>query len=109
MNPNPRLRWKYAVAFAVVSTVAVEAVTVAVRFGAGHSAADFIATAPPLLMRIHHMFWCIPLLAVLPAVWQFQKTSGALLGISIGLVVSDLLHHFVVLPLTVDNTGWHWP
>ena len=97
MNPNPRLRWKYAVAFAVVSTVAVEAVTVAVRFGAGHSAADFIATAPPLLMRIHHMFWCIPLLAVLPAVWQFQKTSGALASFSSVTPPPQYLEQFLVV------------
>ena len=106
---NLSLRWKYTVVFAAVSTVLVEGVTVAVRFGVGHSAADFIATDPPLLMRIHHMFWCVPLLVVVPFVWRFKKVSGSLLGLSIGLVVSDLLHHFVVLPLTVGNTGWHWP
>ncbi|MCD4727185.1 MAG: hypothetical protein K8R46_05965 [Pirellulales bacterium] len=107
MNRTPR--WKYTAVYAGVSTVVVEAVTVAMRFCTGMSAADFNATEPPLLLQIHHMFWCLPLLLVVPFVWHKPKLSGALLGISIGLIVSDLLHHFVVLPLTVGNTGWHWP
>jgi hypothetical protein len=32
-----------------------------------------------------------------------------MIGIAGGLILSDLLHHFVVLPLWVGNTGWHWP
>jgi hypothetical protein len=24
-------------------------------------------------------------------------------------VVSDVVHHVIVLPLTVGNMGWHWP
>ena len=55
------------------------------------------------------MFWSIPLLAVVPFVWRRPKLSGALLGVSFGLILSDLAHHFIVLPLTVGNTGWHWP
>jgi len=102
-------RWKYATVYAGVVTVVVEAVTLAMRFGTGMSAADFNATEPPLLLQIHHLFWCLPLLLIVPLVWRKPKLCGALLGISIGLIVSDLLHHFVVLPLTVGNTGWHWP
>jgi ABC-type antimicrobial peptide transport system permease subunit len=32
-----------------------------------------------------------------------------LVGIALGLILGNLLHYFVVLPLTVGNTGWHWP
>ena len=46
---------------------------------------------------------------VLALLWRKQALSGAILGISLGLIASDLLQHFVVLPLTVGNTGWHWP
>jgi hypothetical protein len=95
--------WAFGVA------VAVEATTIVLRFGGGVSATHFNAAAPPLLLQIHHMFWSIPLLAVVPFVWRRAKASGALLGVSFGLILSDLAHHFIVLPLTVGNTGWHWP
>jgi hypothetical protein len=90
-------------------TVVAEAVTAALRFCGGLSATDFNAASPPLLLQIHHMFWSIPLLIIVPFVWRRPRLSGALLGIALGLILSDLLHHFVVLPLTVGNIGWHWP
>ena len=55
------------------------------------------------------MFWSLPLLAIVALVWRKPRLSGALLGIACGLILSDLAHHFLVLPLTVGNTGWHWP
>ncbi len=39
----------------------------------------------------------------------FDQELPLPLGIAAGLVLSDLVHHFVVLPLWVGNTGWHWP
>jgi hypothetical protein len=89
-------------------TVPAEAVTAYLRFHSGLSATEFNKTAP-LLLQIHHMFWSLPLLVVVPFVWRKAGLSSALLGIGLGLVLSDLLQHFVVLPLTVGNTGWHWP
>jgi hypothetical protein len=61
------------------------------------------------LVQNLHMFWSIPLLALAPFVWRWPKLSGALLGVGFGLIASDLAHHFIVLPLTVGNIGWHWP
>jgi hypothetical protein len=90
-------------------TVLVEAVTIALRFGGGVNAAEFNAAAPPLLLQSHHMFWSIPLLVAVPFVWRWPRISSVLLGIGLGLILSDLAHHFIVLPLTVSNTGWHWP
>jgi hypothetical protein len=92
----------------VVSTVLIEALTIYLRFGKGVSATEFNKTAP-LLLQIHHMFYSLPLFAVLPLLWRKPRLSGALLGIAFGLIFSDLMHHFVVLPLTVGNIGWHWP
>jgi hypothetical protein len=92
----------------VAITVLVEAITVYLRFHKGINATEFNRTAP-LLLQIHHMFWSIPLLLVVPPLWRKTRLSGALLGVSLGLIVSDLMHHFVVLPLLVGNTGWHWP
>jgi hypothetical protein len=109
--PAPRryFRWRIIALWAVAVTGVVEAITLAVRFGTGVSAAQFSAAGPPLVLRIHHMFWSIPLLLIAPFVWRRPKIASALLGVAIGLVASDLLHHFLILPLLVGNTGWHWP
>ena len=103
------IRRRTTIAWTIAITILVEAATIALRFGGGVSATQFNATAPPLLLQIHHMFWSIPLLAAAPFVWRRPKLSGALLGISLGLIFSDLSHHFLILPLTIGNTGWHWP
>lgn len=102
------MRGRVTVVWTVVSTVLVEAITIYLRFRSGVSASEFNKTAP-LLLQIHHMFWSVPLLLIVGLVWRRVRLSGALLGIALGLILSDLLHHFVVLPLTVGNTGWHWP
>ncbi|MFH5803392.1 hypothetical protein [Alienimonas sp. DA493] len=88
-----------------------EALTVAGRLLTGGSAAEWIArTEPPLWLRVHHMFWAIPIAAIAAAVRDRAPRWGRALGaIAVGLVASDLLHHFVVLPLWVGNVGWHWP
>lgn len=89
-------------------TVLVETVTLYLRFRSGITATDFNKTAP-LLLQIHHMFWSLPLLLVVPFVWRKPMLSGTLAGIALGFILSDLLHHLVILPLTVGNMGWHWP
>ena len=96
------------VVWTVVATVLIEALTIYLRFRSGGTAVEFNKTAP-LLLQIHHMFWSVPLLLVVPFLWRRPRLSGALAGIALGLILSDLMHHFVVLPLTVGNTGWHWP
>lgn len=106
MTIPPRL--KHGINWTVAITLIVEVVTLYLRFGRGQIAADFNQTAP-LLLQIHHMFWGVPLLAVLPLVWRRPRFSGVLLGIALGFVVSDVVHHVIVLPLTVGNMGWHWP
>jgi hypothetical protein len=96
---------------AVVSTALFEAATVAGRLLSRGSAAEWVErTRPPLWLQIHHMFWAIPVAAAAGAVRErFPRTATALAGVAIGLVASDLLHHVLVLPLWVGNTGWHWP
>jgi hypothetical protein len=103
-----RARRRVIIIWATASTVLFETVTAYLRFCNGVTATEFNQTAP-LLLQIHHMFWNLPLLLVVLLVWRMPKLSGALLGIALGLILSDLLHHFVVLPVTVGNTGWHWP
>ena len=101
-------RFKITAAWTVAITLVVEVVTLYLRFGRGETATEFNKTAP-LLLQIHHMFWNVPLLLVLPFVWRRPRCSGALLGIALGFVISDAVHHCIVLPLTVGNMGWHWP
>ncbi len=96
------LRW------GVACTIVTELVTLYLRFGAGATAVEFNETAP-LVLQLHHMFWSVPLFMISAPAWKRPKVSGALLGIAIGFIASDLLHHFAVLPLLVGNTGWHWP
>jgi hypothetical protein len=101
-------RQQWAIAWAVAVTLIAEGITLYLRFGRHQTATDFNKTAP-LWMQIHHMFWSVPLLVALPLCGSRPRLSGALLGIAVGLVASDLLHHFLVLPVVVGNTGWHWP
>ncbi len=101
-------RHKFLVFATVVSTVVVEGVTLFMRFHGGVSAVEFNRHAP-LLLQIHHMFWSVPILLIVPLFWTKPRLSGLLSGIALGLIFSDLMHHFVVLPVTVGNTGWHWP
>lgn len=101
-------RCRSAVFWTIGVTMLVELITVYVRFGAGLSAVEFNESAP-LLLQVHHMFWSVPLLLAPPFTWRWPGLSGALLGIALGLIASDAIHHLVVLPLTVGNTGWHWP
>lgn len=92
----------------LASTALVELVTLYLRFGLGATANEFNRTAP-LLLQVHHMFWSIPLLLLAASCRRTPRTSSVLRGIAAGLVASDLLHHFVALPIAVGNTGWHWP
>ena len=56
------------------------------------------------------MFWAIPVAAVAGAVWgRWPRVARGSAAVAVGLVASDLLHHFAVLPLWVGNVGWHWP
>ncbi|MCA9246634.1 MAG: hypothetical protein KDA42_05945 [Planctomycetales bacterium] len=107
-KPRDELRRQMTLYATIGTTVVVEAITIALRFGAGADAVSFNKSAP-LLLQIHHMFWSIPILVALPLTWRRSQLSGLLLGVALGFVFSDLLHHFLVLPLTVGNTGWHWP
>jgi len=102
------MRYRAFIAWTLAATAIGEGVTLYLRFAAHVTAVQFNATAP-LILQIHHMFWSIPLFLLAPLLLRFPRTSGAILGIACGLVLSDLIHQFVILPLTVGNTGWHWP
>jgi hypothetical protein len=92
----------------VIVTVIVESATLWLRFGRGVQATEFNKSAP-LVLQIHHMFWSVPLLIVAPFLLSRPRIFDPLIGISVGLIISDLAHHFILLPLLTGTTGWHWP
>ena len=94
---------------AVAVTVVAELITIGCRVLLGQSAAEFNQTDPPLILQIHHMFWSVPLIGLGLLGLVFKWKTEWIWALVIGLIASDLLHHFVVLPLWVGNTGWHWP
>jgi len=103
-------RRRNALIWCIAVTAAVEAVTIVVRFTSGTSAAEFQAAhSLPLPLRIHHMFWGLLPIIIAALAWRRPKPAGALLGLGLGLILSDAIHHCIVLPLTVGNMGWHWP
>jgi hypothetical protein len=101
-------RWTIALWWTLGVTVAVEAVTAGLRFSTGKAAPEITGNWP-LLLRTHHLFWGAAVLIVSWAVWKKPRLWGVIFGVGLGLVLSDAIHHFIVLPLTVGNTGWHWP
>jgi hypothetical protein len=98
-SQNRNMRRRCVVNWFVATTVFAEAITLWLRFDRGIEATEFNRTAP-LLLQIHHMFWSVPLLVAMPLFRRQPRALETLLGISLGLVVSDLMHHFVVLPIT---------
>jgi hypothetical protein len=104
MLKNKRAIWVWC----SIVTVVVEAITLWLRFGRRVEANEFNRSAP-LLLQFHHMFWSLPLFAIAAILRNRPPIAAALVGIGMGLIVSDLAHHFLVLPLIVGNTGWHWP
>jgi hypothetical protein len=94
---------------AALLTVGIELVTVVARLIAGQSAAEFNRSVdPPLILKVHHPLYAVPVIAVGLLV-RGPRLSRALWALVIALVASDALHHLVVLPIWVGNTGWHWP
>jgi hypothetical protein len=103
---STRKQWTWY--WAVVVGVVVEAICLYLRFERGRTAVEFNRTAP-LLLQLHHMFWAVPLIALLPLLWRRARISGAVCGVSIGFIASDIAHHFLILPALIGETGWHWP
>ncbi len=110
MPHRRRPRHTLFIATSVGCTALSEFLTVLGRHLFGGATEWTTAVDPPVWAQIHHMFWAIPIAAVAWAAWErFPRTGAGLAGMAVGLGASDLLHHFVVLPLWVGHTGWHWP
>ena len=101
MRPLRMLSGWQVIGWSIGLAVLIEAVTVILRFGLGlESTHDTASTVGRLSggVRIHHGY--IGLLAVGAAVAVLRRFPAAtrwLLVIGLALVVSDLVHHFLVL------------
>ncbi len=109
MSPLRTPEWLHRrpVACGLVLAVIIEAITVFNRFVLGLSARDHPNIAKPFLgLRIHHGYWGLACLAAwgLAGLGPRGRTAGwraLLLAAGIGLVLSDAVHHFLVLwPIT---------
>lgn len=99
-NSNRRLA-----AYAIAVTAVFELITCVMRFGLQlDSTRDTASTVGKLTcgIRIHHSY--IGAVVILVACWLWNKTPDKawwLLVIGLGLLFSDLIHHFLVLwPIT---------
>jgi len=100
MDASPsrsRARW---ILLAAGLTIAFEAVTLALRLGMGME--SHVATAGlaafTMGLRFHHGY--LGLLALVAAAWARRKHpehAERLSAVGVGLVLSDAVHHFVVL------------
>lgn len=106
--------WPRLLLLGLALALAIEAVTVALRFGAGLQSTRDTAWLASLTggWRIHHGYLGGALLlaallayawAGLRAAWPPPAWSAWALVAGVGLGVSDLLHHFVVLWLVTGR------
>ncbi len=89
------------VALAAGWTLVFEALTCAGRFGLGLRSRVYagLYLRYTFGVRVHHAYFAAPLL---PAALLTPLEAGArefAVAVALGLVFSDLLHHFIVLPL----------
>ena len=61
---TPFARWCLAV------TLVGELITIACRIAVGTSGADYLGAESHWLIRMHHMFWALPVLAVAALLWR---------------------------------------
>ena len=91
----------------LIWAVLFEILTCVLRFGyALESTRDTASTIGRLTLgvRIHHSY--IGIACIAAAFWleqRFPKCSFHLLAIGIGLFISDMIHHFVVLWIITGN------
>jgi len=85
----------------------LEVVTVAMRFGLGLQTTRDTAWLSPLTLgfRIHHGYFGVLLLLACPFLRCGPR--NALLAVGLALLVSDLVHHFVVLKGVTGDAQFH--
>jgi hypothetical protein len=98
-----RLSWPRILLLGLFAAVAIEAVTAGLRFGLKlESTRDTASTVGRFTfgLRIHHGYIGVAV-AIAAAFVRKVAIRNLLLIVAIGLILSDLFHHFLVLwPLT---------
>ncbi|TWU06437.1 hypothetical protein [Stieleria varia] len=91
----------------IVGTLLIEAFTCLLRFGLKlESTRDTASTIGRLTMglRIHHSYiGAAIVLLVIPTIHRYPKIARYLLIVGASLILSDLIHHFVVLAYWVGD------
>src|SRR5262245_21585612 len=99
LDPQPRFSSVFRngkgriVVCALILSIVVELLTLALRFGTGLTAREFNKAAP-LFLQVHHLFWSIPLLAMAAAMSNRPRIFEWLIAMAIACILSDLAHHF---------------
>ena len=91
---------------ATAVTVLFEAVTCAFRFGCGLTAREDLTWMRRWTrgLRLHHGYPGIALVGASFTGMLSGPVESAVIIVGWGLLLSDAVHHFVVLPLTVGRT-----
>lgn len=86
-----------------------ELITLILRFGFGLQATRDTAALASLLQgyRVHHMYLGAAVLILAPCIRDVACRNG-IVAIGLGLVVSDLVHHFVVLRMMTGSAEFHF-
>ena len=103
---NSQLVW-----WSIWLTIALEVLTCALRFGVGlESTRDTASTIGKLTfgLRIHHSYvGVVVLIFAFVLLERIQKLGRYLLIAGIGLLFSDLIHHFLVLYPVTGSPHFH--
>ncbi|MCR4315530.1 MAG: hypothetical protein NUW37_04175 [Planctomycetes bacterium] len=100
----------YAVTSLVIGlTTTIEAIMIFARMVYGSASEWIERTDPPLLLEIHHGFWAAPFFVALFFLRGKPFAFWIVFSVAVSLVLSDALHHLVILPLMGEGFGWHWP
>ncbi len=93
--------WGTVLLWLLVATVLLEIITCAARFGFRLRSRSWVRiySKYTLGIRVHHGYFGV---ALLPALFFFpidSKEGAGIAAFAGGLILSDLIHHLVVLPL----------
>ena len=106
-EPRHAISLRRVMLHGLIWAVLFEILTCVLRFGFSlESTRDTASTIGQLTLgiRIHHSY--IGIACIAAAFWlepRFPRSSVHLLAVGIGLFVSDMIHHFVVLWIITGN------
>lgn len=108
----PGLTIAQIIFLSLVATIVIELVTIFFRFVLDLQASrDTLKTVGRVTrgIRVHHCYWgaAVVIAAAAGLVAQVSVLGQWMLVLGVGLVLSDLIHHFLVLQWTVGHHEFH--